>query len=192
MTPRDRIPDHPEELTLLDYLVGQLSPEASHEIQRHVASCRACRRTIADLSMTVDELDRLPTVAIPHDSPPGLRSGRLRAGRPARRLVPVVAVLIAAVVAVVAIGLGRGSSSAVAQRDLTVAAPRGSAVTAEVLRRYLDGTPGVIEQLPHGDWVILVRDTSAPAALRALQRHAGGDARVWLASVGRSQLPPAG
>ena len=62
---RDILPEHPAELTLLDYLVGHLPPDVSDQIRRHVSSCRACRRTIAELSLTVDELDRLPTVADP-------------------------------------------------------------------------------------------------------------------------------
>ena len=65
---RDILPEHPAELTLLDYLVGHLPPDVADQIRRHVSSCRACRRTIAELSLTVDELDRLPTVPIPHDA----------------------------------------------------------------------------------------------------------------------------
>ena len=64
-----REPVHPEELLLLDYVIGQLPDETRDQIKRHVSGCRACRRTIDDLILTVDELDRLPTMAIPHDSP---------------------------------------------------------------------------------------------------------------------------
>jgi anti-sigma factor RsiW len=73
-----REPVHPEELLLLDYVIGQLPDETRDQIKRHVAGCRACRRTIDDLILTVDELDRLPTMAIPHDSPAELAAARAR------------------------------------------------------------------------------------------------------------------
>src|SRR6476469_528421 len=73
-----REPAHPEELLLLDYVIGQLPAETRDQIKRHVSACRACSRTIDDLILTVDELDRLPTMPIPHDSPAAIRPPRLR------------------------------------------------------------------------------------------------------------------
>jgi anti-sigma factor RsiW len=189
MTSRDRIPDHPEELMLLDYLVGQLTPEASHEIQRHVASCRACRRTIADLSMTVDELDRLPTFAIPHDSPPGLMRPRPRPQRPLRRLLPLVAVLLAATITVLAISLGRSMQrSPPAPRSMWISTPTGA--TQQVIASYLGRLPATIVALHGAAWLVIVKDRDLTGALRALRRHTGTDSRVWVGSMGDTELPP--
>ena len=110
MSSRDRIPDHPEELELLDYLVGQLPPEASDDVRRHVATCRACRRTIADLELTVDELDRLPTVAIPHDA--SYASGQGRPQTRFRTYIPAIAIVIVAAVVLATVGVDRGSRPA--------------------------------------------------------------------------------
>jgi anti-sigma factor RsiW len=107
MSARER-PDHPAELTLLDYLMDQLPPEASDSIRRHVAACRACRRTIEDLEDTVVALDNLPTVAIPHDTPAAARSAlRGRRRRRPVRLAIVAAALLAIAAALAAVGVGR-------------------------------------------------------------------------------------
>ena len=92
---REILPEHPAELTLLDYLVGHLPPDRSDQIRRHVSACRACRRTIAELSLTVDELDRLPTVPIPHDTVPGSPSRPRRRGSRFLRLLPALVLVIA-------------------------------------------------------------------------------------------------
>jgi hypothetical protein len=95
---RDRIEDHPEELDLLDYLFGQLPREASDQIRKHVGACRACQRTMGDLSVTVDELDRLPTITIPHDSL--YADEDVAAPRRSRlTLLPAIAILVAGVLA---------------------------------------------------------------------------------------------
>src|SRR4249920_3224878 len=107
MSARER-PDHPAELTLLDYLMDQLPPEASDSIRRHVQACRACRRTIEDLEDTVVALDNLPTVAIPHDTPAAARNAlRGRRRRRPVRLAIVAAALLAIAAALAAVGVGR-------------------------------------------------------------------------------------
>ena len=110
MSARER-PDHPAELTLLDYLMDQLPPEASDSIRRHVAACRACRRTIEDLEDTVVALDNLPTVAIPHDTPAAARNALRGRRRRRPRLAIVAAALLAIAAALAAVGVGRASAS---------------------------------------------------------------------------------
>jgi hypothetical protein len=92
------ISEHPDDIILLDYVEGMLQGQASDSVRRHIATCRACRRTLAELSDTVSELERLPTAEIPHDAlgGPG-RAGMLRA---LARFVPVVLAATALVCAI--------------------------------------------------------------------------------------------
>lgn len=106
-----REPVHPEELLLLDYVIGQLPDETRDQIKRHVAGCRACRRTIDDLILTVDELDRLPTMAIPHDSPAELAAARPRPRSRIRFFVPALAIVLFALLALVTLGGSRGGTA---------------------------------------------------------------------------------
>jgi hypothetical protein len=114
MTPRDRIPEHPGELVLLDYLVGQLPDEMKDQVRRHVGSCRACRQTMQDLSTIVDDFDRLPMVAIPHDSPRGLTLPFRRRSR-LRTILPGALLLAIALTATIVIGVFRAEPSAPAE-----------------------------------------------------------------------------
>ncbi len=90
---------HPQEVVLLDYVVGELAPDRSDAIRRHVDSCPDCRERIVTLAMSMDEIDRLPVVDIPHD----LVLGSLKRGRertPSRRSVrslPWIALTLAVV-----------------------------------------------------------------------------------------------
>ena len=82
-------PAHPEEVLLLDYVVGDLAPDSSDAIRRHVERCADCRERIVDLAMEMDEIDRLPTVAIPHDMLRGVLPDGAR-----RRLSPLLPVIV--------------------------------------------------------------------------------------------------
>ncbi len=106
MTSRDRIPEHPGELILLDYLVGQLPNETKDQVRRHVGACRACRQTMQDLSAIVEDFDRLPLVAIPHDSPRGIRPPAGRKSR-LRTILPGALVLAIALAASIVVGVFR-------------------------------------------------------------------------------------
>jgi anti-sigma factor RsiW len=124
MSSRDLLPDHPADLTLLEYLVGDLPTDASDRIRRHVAACRGCRRTIAELSLTVDELDRLPTVPIPHDAMAFGEEERARPFRRVLRLLPIVAILLAVAGVVGVLGAGGGREPAPARaQSVTVRLP---------------------------------------------------------------------
>ena len=115
-----REPVHPEELLLLDYVIGQLPDETRDQIKRHVAGCRACRRTIDDLILTVDELDRLPTMAIPHDSPAELVAARARPRSRIRYFVPALAIVLFALLALVTLGGSRGGTKPTAMQTFSV------------------------------------------------------------------------
>src|SRR5262249_50913905 len=108
------ISEHPDDIILLDYVEGMLQGQASDSVRRHIATCRACRRTLAELSDTVSELERLPTAEIPHDAlgRPG-RAGMLRA---LARFVPVVLAATALVCAILFTRSGAGRRHATPPR----------------------------------------------------------------------------
>ena len=122
-----REPAHPEELLLLDYVIGQLPAETRDQIKRHVSACRACSRTIDDLILTVDELDRLPTMPIPHDSPADIRPPRLRPKSRVKWFVPALGVVPLALLALVTFGGGHASQRPASARTLRVAVPDSAA-----------------------------------------------------------------
>lgn len=128
-----REPVHPEELLLLDYVIGQLPDETRDQIKRHVAGCRACRRTIDDLILTVDELDRLPTMAIPHDSPAELAAARTRPRSRIRFFVPALAIVLFALLALVTLGGSRGGSKPAPMQVFSVDLSGGGIAKVESL-----------------------------------------------------------
>jgi hypothetical protein len=185
MSARER-PDHPAELTLLDYLMDQLPPEASDSIRRHVAACRACRRTIEDLEDTVVALDNLPTVAIPHDTPAAARNAlRGRRRRRPVRLAIVAAALLAIAAALAAVGVGRriGESAQTttasdADQWFAISLPDNSKRAQAKLQTLLRPVAADVQVLPQGtgnDAVLLVvvDDAHRAAIARALRRNPG-------------------
>ncbi len=182
MGSRDRIEDHPEELDLLDYLSGQLPREASDQIRRHVGQCRACQRTMGDLSVTVDELDRLPTISIPHDSLYAPEPSRTRART---RLVglPGVAILVAGVAAISAVlADGGGNPTAPSSVALTMRSATGFADTVRHVAATDASGVRIAYDFTAEEWVVVVpgkRFAATVAALRALPR---GDVRVVVAT----------
>ncbi|MEI8262051.1 MAG: hypothetical protein WCG77_11200, partial [Actinomycetes bacterium] len=135
---------HPEEVTLLDYVVGDLGPDSSDRIRQHVETCVFCRERIVDLAMDMDEIDRLPMVAIPHDilrsafSPEHVLGGRRRS---ARRTAPIL-ILIAAAIGIVAlfqIGGMRASTSGTPQRQVVLMTASGDPL--RVVDELLGGVP---------------------------------------------------
>jgi hypothetical protein len=162
MTPRDRIPEHPGELVLLDYLVGQLPDEMKDQVRRHVGSCRACRQTMQDLSTIVDDFDRLPMVAIPHDSPRGLTLPFRRRSR-LRTILPGALLLAIALAATIVMGVFRAEPSAPSDPfqtlHLTLTDP---AQPANTLTTALKGQPVTVATdatNPHTLYVLTPDDT---------------------------------
>jgi hypothetical protein len=140
------ISEHPDDIILLDYVEGMLQGQASDSVRRHIATCRACRRTLAELSDTVSELERLPTAEIPHDAlgRPG-RAGMLRA---LARFVPVVLAATALVCAILFTrsGAGRKHDAAAA----TAGTPtRPLVLPATLTRKTLHYRLAQSYKLPH-------------------------------------------
>lgn len=188
-----REPVHPEELLLLDYVIGQLPDETRDQIKRHVAGCRACRRTIDDLILTVDELDRLPTMAIPHDSPAELTAPRQRPRSRIRWFVPALALVLVALLAVVTFGGGgRGTSPPPTVQTFSVDVPPNDGGR---LRELL---PPEAQELvvtrENGDYAVLAPETLVPSIVRALSQLPRGTTSVSVVSTGDDDLrtPTAG
>jgi anti-sigma factor RsiW len=184
---RDILPEHPAELTLLDYLVGHLPPDVSDQIRRHVSSCKACRGTIAELSLTVDELDRLPTVPIPHDAIADSRRRRQRRGTRLIRILPAV-VLVGAAASVLAT-FRLGSENAQQPPPGTrVHVPAAGPDTPAVLDRLLENIPHRVVQDANapGHWIVQVGTPNVSSAVSALASHAASpeDGPVETVDVG--------
>jgi len=119
------ISEHPADIILLDYVEGTLRADESDTVRRHIATCRACRRTLAEISSTVSELERLPTADLAHDHEGG--SGLRRHLRTAARLAPLLIAVTALLCTLLIIrpdSTGRSGSGGTA-RD-----PGGSGATA--------------------------------------------------------------
>ena len=115
--------EHPEEVALLDYVTGELEPGTSDAIRRHVDGCADCRDRIVGLAMDMDAIDRLPTIAIPHDVVRGALGARFVP--PRSRLVralplAVLGVVLLGVVALFEVGGLRGDLAAPSQRQVVV------------------------------------------------------------------------
>jgi anti-sigma factor RsiW len=187
-----REPAHPEELLLLDYVIGQLPSETRDQIKRHVAACRACSRTIDDLILTVDELDRLPTMPIPHDSPVDVRPPRLKPRSRIKWFVPVLGVVLLGLLALVTFGGGHASPRPQSARTLKLAVEDPGQLTAAAGRSAVVLPSGngyvvmtstgdfnevvqSVEELGVGKWpvVIVAIDPQDIAALRQARAVAG-------------------
>jgi anti-sigma factor RsiW len=197
MSSRDLLPDHPAELTLLEYLVGDLPDETSDRIRRHVAACRACRRTIADLSLTVDELDRLPTVHRPHEVPVPLEE--LPGPRPFRaaRILTIVAVLVAAVGVAVVLRLNEPSGPPPRTTRFFLRLPARPAAVEIAIRDALPATAQPRVSFTQGKPVSVVVNVAKgdlDATLRDLpQMPPTRNGRYWTVDVGvveRASLRP--
>ncbi len=197
MSSRDLLPDHPAELTLLEYLVGDLPDETSDRIRRHVAACRACRRTIADLSMTVDELDRLPTVPLVHEIHVAPEEGPAPRPFRAARILTIVAVILAAVGVAVVLRLNEPDGGTPRPTRFVLRLPAGQAAVETAIREALSPTaqprvsftqgksPLVVVNVARGDLDATLRD------LPQIQPARNG--RRWTVDVGvmeRSSLRP--
>jgi hypothetical protein len=175
---------HPAEIVLLEYLEGSLGGDASADVRRHVASCQACRRAIAEISSAFEELDHLPTAQIPHDGwwPTGYRR-RGRRWRTALGLSPLALAVVALVLAVVLIRPATAERPRAAatdtQRLLRVAVPAGRGELATV-RARLTGLDATVALRADGLVVATVPRASLDRAALALAEAPGGATRVLL------------
>jgi anti-sigma factor RsiW len=166
---REILPEHPAELTLLDYLVGHLPPDVSDQIRRHVSSCRACRRTIAELSLTVDELDRLPTVPIPHDAVGHDGRRRRRRGGRLLRLLPALVLVGAAGSVLATFRLGGSGDHPSNGTRVYVHTP--AADPRDAVEGLLDGIPHQLVQDAddQGHWIVQVGSQNVASAVSRLR-----------------------
>ncbi len=171
-----REPAHPEELLLLDYVIGQLPSETRDQIKRHVAACRACSRTIDDLILTVDELDRLPTMPIPHDSPVDVRPPRLRPKSRIRWFVPALGVVLLGLLALVTFGGGHASPRPDSARTLKVAVPDVDHLRSAV------GAEAVVVQ-SGGGYVVITSPGNYNGVVQSVQDLGVGPRRVVVVAV---------
>ena len=166
-----REPAHPEELLLLDYVIGQLPAETRDQIKRHVSACRACSRTIDDLILTVDELDRLPTMPIPHDSPVDVRPPRLRPKSRVRWFVPALGVVLLGLLALVTFGGGHATTRPDSAQTMQRAVPNAETLSATV------GSEAVVMQSGNG-YVVVTATGNFAAVIDALRQLPPGSRRV--------------
>ncbi len=118
-------------------MVGELGPDTSDAIRRHVDSCPDCRERIVTLTMSMDEIDRLPVVGIPHD----LLLGSLKRGRertPSRRSVRslpwiALALAVAGVIALFQVGSFAGDSVTLMPRQVVLQSADPVKVIGELL-----------------------------------------------------------
>ncbi len=161
---------HPQEVVLLDYVVGELGPDTSDAIRRHVDSCPDCRERIVTLAMSMDEIDRLPVVGIPHD----LLLGSLKRGRertPSRRSVrslPWIALIlaVAGAIALLQVGSFVGDSVTLMPRQVVLQ----SADPVKVIGELLATVPHrvVVNRDDERHLVVLVANDSVNEAISRL------------------------
>ncbi len=161
---------HPQEVVLLDYVVGELGPDRSDAIRRHVDSCPDCRERIVTLAMSMDEIDRLPVVGIPHD----LLLGSLKRGRertPSRRSVrslPWIALIlaVAGAIALLQVGSFVGDSVTLMPRQVVLQ----SADPVKVIGELLATVPHrvVVNRDDERHLVVLVANDSVNEAISRL------------------------
>ena len=193
-----REPAHPEELLLLDYVIGQLPAETRDQIKRHVSACRACSRTIDDLILTVDELDRLPTMPIPHDTPADVRPPRLRPKSRIRWFVPALGVVLLGLLALVTFGGGHASPRPESARTLKLAVddPTQLSGAAGPSAIVLQKGNGYVVMASTGDFNDVVRSLQQlnvgrwPVIVVAIDRQDMAALRQARAVAGPAQNPP--
>lgn len=185
---QDETAIHPAEVTLLDYVVGELEYERSSEIRRHVAGCSECRERIVQLSLAIDELDRLPSAGIPHDVLGAPRVPARRGGR----LIPLILLLAAGlgVVALFQVGGLAGSEPRPtgSQVVLETASDRPELVVAELL----GGLPHdiVVDRDDERRLVVLVQAGDVAVAAERLSGTSSPDGRSYVVDVAATPTAP--
>ena len=197
MDVNDETGAHPPELTLLEYVVGELGPDTSDGVRIHVESCPECRDRIVTLAMDMDELDRLPLVAIPHDLiASAFRPGSGTRGRPLRRSIPIFVLLAAAIGVVGLFELGgfHSATPTTAQRQVVV--HTADSDPAAVVNELLGGLPHTttVDRADSRHMIVLVSDGDVDVAVARLAHTASPNGQSYVVDVGGTgelQTPPA-
>jgi anti-sigma factor RsiW len=181
--------EHPEEVALLDYVVGDLAPDSSDAIRQHVERCADCRERIVDLAMEMDEIDRLPTVAIPHDVLRGVFPAAPRRGR---ALLPVLALLAVGcgIFALFQIGGLRGEQPLTPQRQVILRTD--VALPEQLVADALGDVPSriTVDRDDDRHLVVLVSDADLGIAYDRLAAIADGTGRSYIVDVGGAGVLP--
>lgn len=199
MGARDLVPEHPAELTLLDYLCGSLAPATSDQVRKHIATCRDCRQTMAELSSTVDDLDRLPTTGF-FDA---RGDGSGGSPRPSLRIAPVVALALLLLGALVWLRLGGSGTTTLPESPPVVIVGMQSPPTTQAVSTLVFKVTGlpvgafsVTADRDHaGRFLILVVGNRVREARQSLRTAAANGstalerATLVIVSTG-SELPP--
>ncbi|MSO47737.1 MAG: hypothetical protein EXQ67_06600 [Thermoleophilia bacterium] len=183
----DETAAHPPELTLFEYVVGELGSDRSDGIRVHVEGCPECRDRIVSLAMEIDELDRLPLVAIPHDLIRGAFDGRsTQRRRSLLRILPIVVLLAAAtgVVGLFEIGGLENSSTTVEQRQVVVATADSDPVgVVDALLAGITHTT-TVDQADARHLIVLVSDDDVDVAVARLEDTASPNGKSYVVDVG--------
>jgi len=179
---------HPAEVTLLDYVVGDLEQERSSEIRRHVAGCSECRDRIVQLSLVMDELDRLPSVGNPHDvlgaaRPPARRTGRL---------VPALLLVAAALGVVALFEVGGPQPSEPRSAGSRVVLETASEQPELVVAKLLGGLPHdiVVDRDDERRIVVLVPAGDVAVATDRLSGTSSPDGRAYIVDIAATPAAP--
>ena len=186
MDVNDETAEHPPELTLLEYVVGELGPDTSDGVRVHVESCPECRERIVTLAMEMDELDRLPLVAIPHDLIVGAYRAASSARRKAiRRSIPIVVLLAAAIGVIGLFELG-GFQSSVTTAQYQVVVHTADSDPAGVIDELLGGLPHTttVDRADARHIIVLVSDGDVEVALARLAHTASPNGQSYVVDVG--------
>ena len=186
MDVNDETAEHPPELTLLEYVVGELGPDTSDGVRVHVESCPECRERIVTLAMEMDELDRLPLVAIPHDLIVGAYRTASSARRKAiRRSIPIVVLLAAAIGVIGLFELGGFQSSATTAQHQVIVHTADSD-PAGVIDELLGGLPHTttVDRADARHIIVLVSDGDVEVALARLAHTASPNGQSYVVDVG--------
>jgi hypothetical protein len=197
MDVNDETAAHPPELTLLEYVVGELGPDTSDGVRVHVEGCPECRERIVTLAMEMDELDRLPLVAIPHDLiKSAFRPGSSARRRSIRRSIPIFVLLAAAlgVLALFELGGFQTVSTTAAQRQVIV--HTADSDPAGVVDELLGGIPHTttVDRANSRHMIVLVSDGDVDAAMARLAHTASPNGQSYVVDVGGTgelQIPAA-
>jgi anti-sigma factor RsiW len=184
---QDETAIHPAEITLLDYVVGELEHERSAEIRRHVAGCPECRDRIVELSLAMDELDRLPSAGLAQDAVAAVRPRR------AARIIPIV-LLVAAGLGVIALFQVGGLTPAPAP------APVGERIVLEtaseqpelVVSELLGGLPHdvTVDRDDPRHLIVLVQPGDVQVAAERLAGTSSPAGRAYVIDVAGTRTAP--
>ncbi len=183
----DETADHPQELTLFEYVVGELGPDTSDGVRVHMEGCPKCRDRIVTLAMEMDELDRLPLVPIPHDLiVSAYRTASSARRRSIRRLIPFVVLLAAAIGVLGLFELGgfQGAAATTTQRQVVVHTADSDPVG--VVDELLGGIPHTttVDRADPRHMIVLVSDGDVDVAVARLAHTASPNGQSYVVDVG--------